>query len=73
MIALSSLSSRAKLLKQDLGGRVVHKGMPSGQLRQLARLLEVRGAPAYVIGGLMTPGVLDPAELRDVVGLARRR
>lgn len=39
----------------------------------LARLLEIRGTPAYVIGGQMTPGALDLAELRDMVGLARRR
>jgi len=39
----------------------------------LARLLDVRGTPAYVIGGQVTPGALELAELQDMVGLARKR
>lgn len=39
----------------------------------LARLLDIRGTPAYVIGGQMTPGALELAELQDMVGLARKR
>lgn len=39
----------------------------------LARRLDVRGTPAYVIGGQMAPGALELAELQDMVALARKR
>jgi protein-disulfide isomerase len=39
----------------------------------LARRLDVRGTPAYVIGGQMAPGAMELAELQDMVALARKR
>jgi protein-disulfide isomerase len=38
----------------------------------LARQLDVRGTPAYVIGGQIAPGAIELAELQDMVATARK-
>ena len=40
---------------------------------ELARKLQIRGTPAYLIGAQMAPGALEPGELQDLIAQARRK
>ena len=41
------------------------------ETRALARELGIGGTPAFVVGDTLVPGVIDTAQMKDLVAVAR--